>query len=52
MGDEGQRTDEPELIGIIISQGARSQAQPRFAAYVWGMAPSDGQSASSTTRAA
>jgi len=49
---EHQRTDEPELIGIIISQGARTQAPPRFAAYIWGAAGSDAQSPASGTRAA
>ena len=52
MTDERQRTDEPELIGIIISQGARPQPLPRFAAYIWGTAPSDAQSSASSTRAA
>jgi hypothetical protein len=52
MSDERQRTDEPELIGIIISQGARTQAPPRFAAYIWGAAPSDAQNSNSSTRAA
>jgi hypothetical protein len=52
MSDQRERTDEPELIGIIISQGARTQAPPRFAAYIWGTAPSDAQSTTSGTRAA
>jgi hypothetical protein len=52
MSDDRQRTDEPELIGIIISQGARTQAPPRFAAYIWGTAPSDAQNSASGTRAA
>jgi len=52
MTDQRQQTEEHELIGIIISQGARPQEQPRFAAYIWGVAPSDAQSSSSTTRAA
>lgn len=52
---ERQPTEGPEgseLIGIIISQGARPQALPRFAAYIWGSAPSDAQSSASSTRAA
>lgn len=52
MSAERQSTEEPELIGIIISQGARPQSPPRFAAYIWGAAPSDAQSSASTTRAA
>ena len=52
MADQHQNTDELEPIGIIISQGARPQAQPRFAAYIWGVAPSDTQSSASNTRAA
>jgi len=47
-----QQTEEPELIGIIISQGARPQPSPRFAAYIWGAAGSDAQSSATTTRAA
>lgn len=49
---EHQQTEEPELIGIIISQGMRPEPLPRFAAYIWGMAPSDAQSSAKTTRAA
>jgi hypothetical protein len=52
MADERQHTEEPELIGIIISQGVRPQPLPRFAAYIWGIAPTDAQSSASTTRAA
>ena len=52
MADERQHTEEPELIGIIISQGVRPQPLPRFAAYIWGVAPTDAQSSASTTRAA
>jgi hypothetical protein len=52
MANERQNTNEPELIGIIISQGARTQEPPRFAAYIWGTAPSDAQTSSSSTRAA
>jgi hypothetical protein len=52
MTNERQQTQEPELIGIIISQGARTQEPPRFAAYIWGAAPSDAQSPASSTRAA
>jgi hypothetical protein len=32
-------TDEP--IGIIISNGSRAEAEPRFSAYVWGPAPEE-----------
>jgi hypothetical protein len=50
---ERRDTNESELIGIIISQGALKQEPPRFAAYIWGTAPSDAQSSPSTsTRAA
>lgn len=28
-----------EPLGIVISQGSRAEATPRFAAYVWGPAP-------------
>lgn len=49
---ERQHTEESELIGIIISQGARPEPLPRFAAYIWGAAPSDAQSSASKTRAA
>lgn len=50
-----QQTEGPEgseLIGIIISQGVRPQSLPRFAAYIWGAAPSDAQSSATSTRAA
>jgi hypothetical protein len=40
-----------ELIGIIISQGVRTDPPPRFSAYVWGAAPIEGSGAA-TTRAA
>jgi hypothetical protein len=52
MTDERRTTEEPELIGIIISQGVRTQEPPRFAAYIWGAAPSDAQRSASSTRAA
>jgi hypothetical protein len=52
MSGNNQNTEEPELIGIIISQGARTQALPKFAAYIWGVAPSDAQNSTSGTRAA
>ncbi len=51
MTNDHQRTDEPEPIGIIISQGSRTDTPPRFSAYVWGAAPAETQTAS-TTRAA
>ncbi len=31
--------DEP--IGIVISSGSRSEASPRFSAYVWGPVPEE-----------
>jgi hypothetical protein len=34
-----KQTDEQEPVGIVISNGARDQAEPRFSAYVWGPAP-------------
>jgi hypothetical protein len=51
MSDSRQRTEEPELIGIIISQGFRTDAPPRFSAYVWGSAPAESK-VSNSTRAA
>ena len=35
--------DEP--LGIIISRGSRAEEVPRFAAYVWGPVPSEGEGA-------
>lgn len=32
-----QSTQEP--LGIVISQGSRTEETPRFVAYVWGPAP-------------
>ena len=36
----GSAADEP--IGIVISNGDRGEATPKFAAYVWGPVP-DGE---------
>ena len=37
-----QRTQqEQEPIGIVISRGSHDERAPRFAAYVWGPAPTD-----------
>jgi len=32
---------EEEVMGIVISQGSRAEAEPRFSAYVWGPAVED-----------
>ena len=32
-------TEDQEPMGIVISRGSRSEALPRFSAYVWGQAP-------------
>ena len=32
---------DEEPIGIIISSGNRTEAQPRFSAYVWGPVPDE-----------
>ena len=32
---------DEEPIGIIISNGSRSEAEPRFSAYVWGPVPDE-----------
>lgn len=34
-----QEPAEQEPIGIIISRGSRSEATPRFSAYVWSDVP-------------
>ena len=31
--------DSAEPVGIVISNGARHEDTPRFAAYVWGAVP-------------
>ncbi len=33
--------DEGEPIGIVIADGSRGDAVPRFAAFVWGPVPED-----------
>ncbi len=38
-------------VGIIISQGSRAEDAPRFAAYIWGPAPTDAETAASTRAA-
>jgi hypothetical protein len=43
--------DQSTPVGIIISQGSRSEDAPRFAAYIWAPAPTDGD-VSASTRAA
>ena len=35
----GQPEQEP--VGIVISRGSRDERAPRFAAYVWGPAPTE-----------
>lgn len=37
---------EQEPIGIVISRGSRSEATPRFSAYVWGPVPEETEGAS------
>ena len=34
-----QTPDVQEAIGIVISDGARLEVTPRFAAFVWGPSP-------------
>ncbi len=36
---------EEEPLGIIISRGSRAEDVPRFAAYVWGPVPTEGEAA-------
>ena len=36
---EIRRDAETEPVGIVISRGSRSEAAPKFLAYVWGPAP-------------
>ncbi len=36
---KGKVDEEP--IGIVISSGSRAEAEPRFAAYVWGPVPDE-----------
>jgi hypothetical protein len=44
---------QQEPIGIVISSGSRSEATPRFWAYVWGPVPDEPEVvASGSTRAA
>jgi hypothetical protein len=48
-----QVEQEQEPIGIIISNGSRAEATPRFWAYVWGPVPDEPEPVTSgTTRAA
>ena len=35
------KQDEREPIGIVIADGSRGDAVPRFAAFVWGPVPDD-----------
>ncbi|MBI2797330.1 MAG: hypothetical protein HYX65_11580 [Gemmatimonadetes bacterium] len=39
IDERGQQEQEP--IGIVISRGSRDERAPRFAAYVWGPAPTE-----------
>lgn len=34
-----EQTSAAEPVGIVISQGNRTEEPPRFLAYVWGPAP-------------
>jgi hypothetical protein len=36
-----QTIEVQEPIGIVIANGERREVAPRFAAYVWGPAPTD-----------
>ena len=36
MPQDREKEDEQEPIGIVISRGSRTEATPRFWAYVWG----------------
>ena len=33
--------EQQEAVGIVISDGGRSDAAPRFSAFVWGPVPDD-----------
>ena len=35
------KQDEREPIGIVIADGSRGDAVPRFAAFVWGPVPDE-----------
>ncbi len=35
------KQEEREPIGIVIADGSRGDAVPRFAAFVWGPVPDD-----------
>lgn len=35
--------DSPEPIGIVIADGGRGDALPRFSAFVWGPVPDDAE---------
>ena len=39
MRREREKSEEQEVVGIVISRGPRDQEEPRFSAYVWGPAP-------------
>jgi hypothetical protein len=36
-----KQQDDREPIGIVIADGSRGHAVPRFAAFVWGPVPDD-----------
>lgn len=36
---KGDTIDAKDPIGIVISNGSRTEDAPRFAAYVWGPVP-------------
>lgn len=40
---------EQEPLGIIISRGSRTEAPPRFSAYVWGPVPATEQPSDEVT---
>lgn len=53
MNRNAQAEIEQEPIGIVISNGNREEAQPRFTAFMWSPVPEEPELvASGSTRAA
>ena len=53
MNRSAQTQAEQEPIGIVISNGNREEAQPRFTAFMWSPVPEEPELvASGSTRAA
>ena len=44
------KTSDPEVLGIVISNGPRAETEPRFAAYVWAPAPDEDPEPSAPAR--